>query len=103
ATRRSPDLAVPRRRGMFALAAWDVGARQLLLARDRAGKKPLYWFEDRHGLPFASDIKALLVLPNCPREIDRESLDRYLAFDAIPGSRTIFRGIHRLPPASTLT
>jgi asparagine synthase (glutamine-hydrolysing) len=94
--------AMSELRGMFALAAWDQRARQLILSRDRAGKKPLYWFEDRAGLYFASEIKALLVLPNCPREVDPASIDLYLAYEAIPGERTIFKGVHRLPPASTL-
>jgi asparagine synthase (glutamine-hydrolysing) len=90
-------------RGMFAIAAWDARERTLRLARDRAGKKPLYWFRDRDGLYFASEIKALLVLPNCPREIDLEALDLYLTYQSVPGARTIFRGVHRLPPASVLT
>jgi len=95
--------AMPFLRGMFALASWDARTRRLLLARDRAGKKPLYWFQDSRGLYFASEIKALLTLPNCPREIDAESLDRYLTYEAVPGTQTIFKGVHRLAPASTLT
>ena len=95
--------AMPHLRGMFALAAWDGRTRQLLLARDRPGKKPLYWFQDARGLYFASEIKALLVLPNCPRDVDPAAIDLYLAYEAIPGTRTIFKGIHRLPPATTLT
>ena len=95
--------AVPDLRGMFALAAWDSRGRRLLLTRDRIGKKPLYWFLDARGLHFASEIKALLALPNCPREVDPEALDLYLTYQAIPGTRTIFKGVHRLAPASTLT
>src|SRR5262249_11987722 len=75
--------AIPRLRGMFAIAAWDRRDRTLLLARDRIGKKPLYWFEDTRGLYFASEIKALLALPNCPREIDPDAIDLYLAYEAI--------------------
>ncbi len=95
--------AVRALRGMFAIAAWDRRTRTLLLARDRIGKKPLYWFEDARGLYFASEIKALLAVPSCPREIDPEAIDLYLAYEAIPGTRTIFKGVHRLAPASTLT
>jgi asparagine synthase (glutamine-hydrolysing) len=94
---------VSRLQGMFAFGAWDTHERRLLLARDRAGKKPLYWFEDPKGLYFASEIKALLVLPNCPRQVDPAAIDLYLAYQAVPGTGTIFRGIQRLPPASTLT
>ncbi len=90
-------------RGMFAIGAWDTRERRLLLARDRVGKKPLYWFRDARGLCFASEIKALLVLPNCPREVDLEALDLYLTYQSIPGTRTIFRGVHRLAPASVLS
>ena len=89
-------------RGMFAFGLWNQRTRQLLLARDRVGKKPLFWFEDRDGLYFASEIKALLTLPNCPAEVDPASLDLYLAYESIPGTRTIFRGVHRLAPASAL-
>jgi asparagine synthase (glutamine-hydrolysing) len=95
--------ALPLLQGMFALAAWNSRTRELLLARDRAGKKPLYWFQDRAGFYFASEIKALLTLPNCPRAIDPGALDLYLTYDAIPGTKTIFRGVSRLPPASVLT
>ena len=94
---------VRRLSGMFAFAAWDSVERRLVLARDRIGKKPLYWFVDGSGLYFASEIKALLVLPNCPREVDPESLDLYLAYAAVPGTKTIFKQIHRLAPASLLT
>ncbi len=94
---------IPRLRGMFAFGLWDARERRLLLARDRAGKKPVYWFEDGDGLYFASEIKALLTLPNCPREVDPESIDLYLTYQSIPGERTIFRGVRRLPPAHRLT
>jgi asparagine synthase (glutamine-hydrolysing) len=94
--------AIPRLGGMFAVGAWDAHERQLLLFRDRVGKKPLYWFQDARGLYFASEVKALLRLPNCPREVDPDALDLYLAYEAIPGSRTIFKGVHRLPPASVM-
>lgn len=89
-------------RGMFAYGIWDERERRLVLARDRAGKKPLYWFEDERGFHFASEIKALLALAHCPREVDPEAIDLYLTYQSIPGTRTIFRGVNRLAPASTL-
>ncbi|MEO7191074.1 MAG: asparagine synthase (glutamine-hydrolyzing) [Vicinamibacterales bacterium] len=95
--------ALPELNGMFAFGLWDSHSRRLLLARDRIGKKPLYWFRDSDGLYFASEIKALLTLPNCPREVDPDSLDLYLAYAAVPGTTTIFKHIFRLPPASALT
>ena len=96
------EKVVDHLRGMFAFGVWDRSQRRLLLARDRIGKKPLFWFEDKEGIYFASEIKALLALPNCPREIDYESIDLYLAYQSIPGTKTIFRDIHRLAPASRL-
>jgi asparagine synthase (glutamine-hydrolysing) len=99
---RGPS-AIRELRGMFALGAWDTKERRLILARDRMGKKPLYWFADLRGIYFASEIKALLALPHCPREVDPEAIDLYLAYQAVPGTRTIFKGIQRLAPASTLT
>lgn len=89
-------------RGMFAYGIWDERERRLVLARDRAGKKPLYYFEDAGGFHFASEIKALLTLPNCPRSIDPEAIDLYLTYQSIPGEKTIFAGVKRLPPASLL-
>lgn len=94
---------VSKLRGMFSFAIWNEKTRELFLARDRAGKKPLYWFEDRDGIYFASELKALYTLPNAPREIDPEAIELYLAYQSIPGEKTIFRGIRRLPPASTLS
>jgi asparagine synthase (glutamine-hydrolysing) len=93
---------VTRLRGMFAFGLWDAPRRRLLLARDRIGKKPLYYFEDADGLCFASEIKALLALPNCPTEVDPEAIDLYLAYQSVPGTKTIFKGVKRLPPGSIL-
>ena len=89
-----------RLRGMFALALWDGRARCLLLARDRVGKKPLYYC--RHGamLLFASEIKALLAWPGMVRRPDLNAIDRYLTFQYVPAPLTAFEGIRKLPPAS---
>ncbi len=91
-----------RLRGMFAFAIWDERQRELLLARDRMGKKPLYYLADRHGVIFGSELKSLLVDPAVRREIDPAALDAYFSLGYIPSPRTIFRNIHKLPPASYL-
>jgi asparagine synthase (glutamine-hydrolysing) len=89
--------------GMFAFAVWDTARRRLLLARDRLGKKPLYYIElGDGGLLFASELKALLQHPACPRELDRAALEHYLAFEYVPSPHAIFSGIRKLPPGHRL-
>jgi asparagine synthase (glutamine-hydrolysing) len=88
--------------GMFALAIWDGRRRSVFLARDRFGKKPLFYFDGPHGFVFASELKALLEDPRCPRAIDRAALDEYLAFGYVPGDRCILSGVRKLPPGSWL-
>ncbi|HEY1601160.1 MAG TPA: asparagine synthase (glutamine-hydrolyzing) [Pirellulales bacterium] len=85
--------------GMFALAIWDGRRRQLVLARDRLGKKPLVYREEPGRLLFASELKSLLEVPDVAREIDPRAVDEYLAYQYVPHPRTIFRGIRKLPPA----
>jgi asparagine synthase (glutamine-hydrolysing) len=94
---------VERLRGMFAFAIWDVREQRLLLARDRLGIKPLYFYRDSEKLVFGSEVKALLAHPGLPRELDMESLEDYLAFGVVPGPRTIFRKFEKLQPAHVLT
>ncbi|MCS6912733.1 MAG: asparagine synthase (glutamine-hydrolyzing) [Myxococcales bacterium] len=89
--------------GMFAFALWDQGRQRLLCARDRLGKKPLYYTVLDGRLLFASEIKALLAHPEVPRELDLVSLDLYLTFANVPAPRTLFRGIFKLPAAHFLT
>jgi asparagine synthase (glutamine-hydrolysing) len=96
------DEILPRLNGMFALALWDARRQRLLLARDRFGKKPLYYFFDGRRILFASELKALLADAAVPREIDFESLSAYLSLGYIPCPRTIFRNVWKLPPASKL-
>jgi asparagine synthase (glutamine-hydrolysing) len=88
--------------GMFALSLWDARRNRLLLARDRFGKKPIYYWSDGQRLLFASEIKALLQDPAVPRELDPQAVALYCALGFIPAPRTIFRGVHKLPPASYL-
>ena len=87
-----------RLNGMFALALWDARRQQLLLARDRLGKKPLVYRDEPGRLLFASELKSLLQVQGVPREIDPQAIDEYLAYQYVPHPRTIFRGIHKLPP-----
>ncbi len=84
--------------GMFALALWDANHRQLILARDRLGKKPLVYRQESERLLFASELKSLLQVPGVPRDIDPGAVDEYLTYQYVPHPNTIFRGIHKLPP-----
>ncbi len=87
-------------RGMFSFAVWDSRCGRLMLARDRLGKKPLLYHVSGDGsIIFASELKALLLYPCIRKEIDPESLDLFLTYQAVPAPRTIFRGIKKLPPA----
>jgi asparagine synthase (glutamine-hydrolysing) len=91
-------------RGMFAFAIWDSRARRLLLARDRAGEKPLYYtLTDDGTLVFGSELKCLLEHACVSREIDADALDAYLTFGYVPDPLSIFRGVCKLPPGHTLT
>jgi asparagine synthase (glutamine-hydrolysing) len=96
------DLLVQRLRGMFAFALWDTRQKRLLLARDRVGIKPLYLYRDAEKLLFGSEIKAILAYPGIDRSLDVAGLEDYLAYGMVPGSRSIFRKIEKLPPAHVL-
>jgi asparagine synthase (glutamine-hydrolysing) len=96
------DALVERLRGMFAFALWDRKRGRLVLARDRLGIKPLYWYRDGEKLVFGSELKALLAHPDVPRDLDPSALEDYLAFGVVPGPRSIFRGIEKLQPAHVL-
>jgi asparagine synthase (glutamine-hydrolysing) len=91
-----------RFRGMFAFALWDARTRTLFLARDRVGKKPLYYYRGHDRFVFGSEIKALLTDPAVPREPDPIALDHYLALQYIPAPLTAFRGVYKLPAAHWL-
>src|SRR2546423_12155576 len=87
--------ALPERlAGMFAFAIWDAKRRRLSLARDRLGKKPLYYHLGRERLVFGSEIKSLLCDPSVPRELDEEALDLYLSLRYVPAGLTAFAHVH---------
>jgi asparagine synthase (glutamine-hydrolysing) len=90
------DDALIRLNGMFAFGLYDASRRRLLLARDPAGEKPLFYRHTRGALAFASELKALLADPSCPRELDAEALDFYLAFGYVPGERCLLTGMRKL-------
>jgi asparagine synthase (glutamine-hydrolysing) len=91
-----------RLRGMFALAIWDRRSQRLILARDRLGKKPLYYTAAAGAFLFGSEIKALLAWPGVPRVADLTAIDRYLSFGYVPAPDTAFASICKLPAAHYL-
>ena len=93
---------VSRFNGMFAFALYDNRRRQLFLARDRAGEKPLFYAPAQGVLRFASELKGLMADPALARRIDPEALDCYLAMGFVPGERSILQGVKKLPPAHAL-
>lgn len=90
---------VKRFNGMFAFALWDVKKRELFLARDHLGIKPVYYVTIGSQLLFASEIKSLLQHPACPREVDLEALAELFTFRYVPSPKTLFQKIMKLPPA----
>jgi asparagine synthase (glutamine-hydrolysing) len=94
--------AFVRLRGMFGLAIWDARSRELLLARDRAGIKPLYYCVAGERLYFGSELKSLLATGEIARDLDPVALDHYLTFLYTPRERSIFKGIRKLPPGHYL-
>lgn len=94
--------ALPRLDGMFAFAAYDTAQRELLLARDALGVKPLYFHASELGFAFASELGALLELAPIPRQVDALALYRHLSFLWCPGSHTALAGVERLAPGELL-
>jgi asparagine synthase (glutamine-hydrolysing) len=98
------EKCVLRFRGMFAFALWDRNQQTLFLARDRLGVKPLYYAILPNGLClFGSELKALLVHPDLPRDMDPLAVEDYFAYGYIPEPRSIFRSVYKLSPGFTLT
>ena len=91
-----------RLRGMFAFALWDAPRRRLLLARDRAGEKPLYWAERDGCLWFASELRALVAALPWQPALDLDAIDQYLTLQYVPAPRTVWSGVHKLPAAHCL-
>lgn len=89
-------------RGMFAFALWDTEKRQLLAARDHLGQKPFLYAEQSGGFAFASEIKGLLAFDPSLRQLNLEALDQYFALRLIAAPRSMFEGIHKLPPGHAL-
>jgi asparagine synthase (glutamine-hydrolysing) len=95
---------VSRLRGMFAFAIWDEKQKSLFLARDRVGKKPLYYSVTSNGsFVFASELKSLLQHPGIPREVNPLAVDGYLTCGYVADPLSILRGIYKLPPGHHLT
>jgi asparagine synthase (glutamine-hydrolysing) len=97
------DSLVDHLRGMFAFAIWDGTRRRLLLARDRIGKKPLYWRHDGRSLSFGSELKALAADPGLDRRVDLVALHHYLTYQYVPAPWSIYQGVSKLPPGHILT
>src|SRR5918992_1259995 len=96
------DDFVRRLDGMFAIALWDARKARLLLARDRVGKKPLFYAHLTDRIVFASEIKSLLLCPWVPRSMDVERLPEYLTFGYVPSPHTLYEKIRQVPPAAVV-
>src|SRR5712664_3119491 len=95
--------AIDRVNGMFAFGLWDRRERTLHLGRDRMGEKPLYYGWAGKTLLFGSELKSLRAYPGWDGEIDRDAWTLFMRHNAIPAPYTIYRGVRKLPPASSLT
>ncbi len=98
---RGPEF-VDALRGMFGIALWDSKRRRLVLARDRVGIKPLYYWATPDGLAFASELRSFLALDDFPRRIDPNAIARYLSLGYIPDPLCVFEGVRKLPPGHIL-
>jgi asparagine synthase (glutamine-hydrolysing) len=94
---------VRRLDGMFALAIWDARRARLILARDRVGKKPLFYAHADDRIAFASELKSLLLCPWVSRRMDVQRLPEYLTFGYVPSPHTFYEGVRQVPPASVLS
>jgi asparagine synthase (glutamine-hydrolysing) len=89
-------------RGMFSIAIWDSRCRKLVLARDRVGKKPLFYAADRERILFGSELKALLAGDSLSRKMDEQALSDYFSFGYIPAPKTIYRSVRKVMPGHYL-
>lgn len=90
-------------RGMFAFAIWDADRRELFLARDRLGIKPVYYCAAQGAFVFASEVRALLASGRAPRRLDQAGVSEYLAYQGVPAPRTLLEDVRALPPGSWLS
>ena len=97
------DRAIDRLDGMFALALWDSRQGRLVLARDRAGKKPLYIHTSADRVVFASEPKALLAHPDLDIQIDADAIPYYFLYGYVPHPRTVYRGVRHVEPGTVVT
>jgi asparagine synthase (glutamine-hydrolysing) len=98
----TPEAALKRSVGMFALALWDRSSRELLLARDRLGEKPLYYGWQKGSLLFASELKALSAHPTFERRVDRDALTLFLRHNYVPAPFSVYDNIRKLPAGSLI-
>ncbi|MDA1183132.1 MAG: asparagine synthase (glutamine-hydrolyzing) [Acidobacteria bacterium] len=94
---------VSRLDGMFALAIWDARVKRMVLARDRAGKKPLFYSQTREGLIFASEMKSFFTRQDYPMEVDPATVPQYFIHGYVPSPRTFYRNVSQLEPATIMT
>jgi asparagine synthase (glutamine-hydrolysing) len=99
---KGPD-CVSDLEGMFAFALWDESARRMVLARDRAGKKPLFYFKSDHLFAFASEVKSLFSHPGIAIDIDPESVPYYFIYGYVPGPSTFYKHVYQIEPGSLMT
>lgn len=97
------DACVDHLAGMFAFALWDARRQRLLLARDRVGKKPLFYALRDGVLSFASELAALMQDASIPRDVDLAALDAYFTYRYVPSPASAFRAVRKLPPAHRMT
>lgn len=100
---RDGERLVDKINGMFAFAIWDREQHTLFLARDRLGKKPLYYYPCDDGVVFGSELKSILEVPGVPREIRNDAVYDFFAYQYVPDPKTIFSNIFKLEPGHTLT
>ena len=90
-------------RGMFAIAIWDRRRERLVLARDRVGKKPLFYAAIGGTLWFGSEPRTIVEDPAVPRDVDFDAIDSFLHYQYVPHPKSAFKALRKLPPAHTLT
>lgn len=97
------DRLVDSLRGMYGFAIWDAHRQRLVLARDRLGIKPLYYWERADGISFASELRSFLVDPAFEPRLNEEAIALFLTFGYVPDPHCVFQGVRKLPPGHVLT